>query len=88
MKVKINNEWYDLTDFDAYDDITNIGEVQDVDDAPDGNFDVATLEYAFTDCNPRCSDDSLTDSELWELQELMVHHACDVNPLHDGYIAE
>lgn len=30
-----------------------------IDDAPDGNFDVATLAYDFTDCNPRCSDDSL-----------------------------
>lgn len=59
-----------------------------IDDAPDGNFDIATLEYAFTDCNPRCSDDSLSEHELWELQELMIHHACDFNPLHDGYIAE
>ena len=59
-----------------------------IDDAPDGNFDIATLDYDFTDCNPRCSDDSLTDSELWDLRELMIHHACDFNPLHDGYIRE
>lgn len=58
------------------------------DAATDGNFDIATLEYEFTDCNPRCSDDSLTESELWELQELMIHHACDFNPLHDGYVRE
>lgn len=58
-----------------------------IDDAPDGNFDVATLAYDFTDCNPRCSDDSLSEHELWELQELMAHRACDFNPLHDGYIA-
>lgn len=57
-----------------------------IDDAPDGNFDIATLDYAFEDCHARCSDDSLTESELWELQELMEDHACDYNPLHDGYI--
>ena len=59
-----------------------------IDDAPDGNFDIATLDYDFTDCNPRCSDDSLTEAELWDLQELMVQHACDFNPLHDGYTRE
>ena len=59
-----------------------------INDAPDGNFDIATLDYDFTDCNPRCSDDSLTEAELWDLQELMVHHACDFNPLHDGYTRE
>lgn len=59
-----------------------------IDDAPDGNFDIATLDYAFDDCHARCSDDSLSESELRELQELMVHHACGFNPLHDGFIAE
>lgn len=59
-----------------------------IDDAPDGNFDIATLDYAFDSCQARCSDDNLTESELWELQELMVHHACDFNPLHDGYVRE
>ena len=58
-----------------------------IDDAPDGNFDVATLEYDFTDCNPRCSDDRLSEHELWELQELMEETAAGFNPLHDGYIA-
>ena len=59
-----------------------------IDDAPDGNFDIATLDYSFVDTNPRCSDDSLTESALWDLQELMLHHACDFNPLHDGYTRE
>lgn len=59
-----------------------------IDDAPDGNFDIATLDYSFVDTIPRCSDDSLPESELWDLQELMLHHACDFNPLHDGYIRE
>lgn len=59
-----------------------------IDDAPDGNFDIATLDYSFEDCRARCSDDSLSEHEMWELQELMVHHACDFNPLHDGFIAE
>jgi len=52
--------------------------------AVDGNFDIATLDYSFEDCQARCSDDTLSESELWELQELMVHHACGFNPLHDG----
>lgn len=59
-----------------------------IDDASDGNFDIATLYYSFEDCHARCSDDTLSESELWELQELMIHHACDVNPLHDGYTRE
>lgn len=59
-----------------------------IDDAPDGNFDIATLDYTFEDCQARCSDDSLSEHEMWELQELMIHHACDYNPLHDGFIAE
>lgn len=59
-----------------------------IDDASDGNFDIATLEYDFTDCNPRCSDDSLSEHELWALQELMEEAAAGFNPLHDGYIAE
>lgn len=59
-----------------------------IDDAPDGNFDVATLEYAFTDCSPRCSDDSLSEHELWDLQELMEEAAAGFNPLHNGFIAE
>lgn len=59
-----------------------------VDDAPDGNFDIATLDYAFEHCQARCSDGTLSESELWELQELMIHHACDFNPLHDGFIRE
>lgn len=57
-----------------------------IDDAPDGNFDIATLDYAFEDCYVRCSDDTLTESELWDLKELMEDRACNVNPLHDGYI--
>lgn len=59
-----------------------------IDDAPDGNFDIETLDYSFVDTNPRCSDDTLSESELWEWQELMIHHACDFNPLHDGFIRE
>lgn len=59
-----------------------------VDGAPDGNFDIATLDYSFEDCQARCSNDTLSESELWELQELMIHHACDFNPLHDGYVRD
>lgn len=59
-----------------------------IDDAPDGDFDIETLDYSFVDTNPRFSDDTLSESELWELQELMIHHACDFNPLHDGYTRE
>lgn len=50
--------------------------------------DPNSVDYTFDDTNPRCSDDSLTESELWDLQELMLHHACDFNPLHDGYTRE
>lgn len=56
-----------------------------IEDASDGNFDIATLDYSFEDCQARCSDDSLTESELWDLKELMEDRACDFNPLHDGY---
>ena len=73
---------------DTNDNWASIEVLGAIDDAPDGNFDIATLDYTFTDCNPRCSDDSLTDSELWDLRELMIHHACDFNPLHDGFIRE
>lgn len=59
-----------------------------IDDAPDGNFDIATLDYAFEDCHACCSDDTLTESELWDLKELMEDRACDFNPLHDGYVRE
>jgi hypothetical protein len=59
-----------------------------IDDAPDGNFDVATLEYDFTDARGYFSDDDLTEDDETDLKELMVHHACNFNPLHDGYIAE
>lgn len=31
-----------------------------IDDAPDGNFDIETLDYSFVDTNPRCSDDTLS----------------------------
>lgn len=59
-----------------------------IDDAPDGNFDIATLDYSFEDCRARCSDETLTETERQELQELMIHHACGFNPLHNGFIAE
>ena len=59
-----------------------------IDDAPDDNFDIATLDYAFEGCHARCSDDTLTESELWDLKELMEDRACDFNPLHDGYTRE
>ena len=51
MKVQIANEWYDLTDFDHYTDLLELGEVQDTDGLPDGitltakTFD-ALQEYA------------------------------------------
>jgi len=62
MKVQINEAWYDLTDFDHYTDMLELGEVQDVDGLPDGidltagTFD-ALQEYA-----------SLSDDE----QEIML----------------
>lgn len=36
MQVKINNEWYDLSDFDSYEELEALGEIQDVDGLPDG----------------------------------------------------
>lgn len=81
--VNITWQWHD--DKGNWASIDVLGAIED---APDDNFDIATLDYAFDDCHARCSDDSLTESELWELQELMVHHACGFNPLHDGFIAE
>lgn len=59
-----------------------------IDDAPDDNFDIATLDYVFTDVTPRFSAGNLTDSEAWYLAEEMCERACDFHPLHNGYIAE
>lgn len=81
--VNITWQWHD--DKGNWASIEALGAI---DDAPDGNFDIATLDYTFEDCQARCSDDSLSEHEMWELQELMIHHACDYNPLHDGFIAE
>ena len=50
--------------------------------------DPNSIDYTFDDCQARCSDDSMTEAELWELQELMIHHACAYSPLRDGFIAE
>ena len=34
MEVKINNEWYDLSDFDSYEELEALGEIQDADGIP------------------------------------------------------
>ena len=59
-----------------------------IDDAPDGNFDIATLDYSFVDVICNFSNDRLTYDERHEPCELMEERACNFNPLHDGYIAE
>lgn len=59
-----------------------------IDDAPDGNFDIATLDYSFVDTTPHFSDETLTETECQELHELMDETAAGFNPLHNGYIAE
>ena len=59
-----------------------------IEDAPDGNFDIETLDYSFVDTNPRFSDATLTETERQELHELMDEYAAGFNPLHDGYITE
>lgn len=59
-----------------------------IDDAPDGNFDIETLDYSFVDTNPRFSDETLTETERQELHELMDECAAGFNPLHNGYIRE
>lgn len=47
---------------DTNDNRASIETLGAIDDAPDGNFDIATLDYAFTDCSPHCSD---VQHELW-----------------------
>lgn len=59
-----------------------------IDDAPDGNFDIATLDYSFDEAECWFSDDDLTEDDAFDLRELMIHRACDFNPLHDGYVRE
>jgi len=57
-----------------------------IEDAPDGDFDIATLDYSFVDTNPHFSDDGLPEEERQELHELMDACAAGFNPLHDGFI--
>ena len=59
-----------------------------IDDAPDGNFDLATLDYSFVDTIPHFSDDTLSEENRRELHELMDECAAGFNPLHDGFIRE
>lgn len=59
-----------------------------IDDAPDGNFDIATLDYSFVDTNTHFSDDTLSEEKRRALHELMEDRACNYNPLHDGYTRE
>ena len=59
-----------------------------IEDAPDGNFDIATLDYSFVDTIPHFGNDGLSDAERKELHELMEETAAGFNPLHDGYIRE
>jgi hypothetical protein len=59
-----------------------------IDDAPDGNFDIATLDYFFVDTIPHFSDDTLSEENRRELHEMMDECAAGFNPLHDGFIAE
>ena len=35
MQVKINNEWYDVADFDSYEDMEQLGEIEETNDIPD-----------------------------------------------------
>lgn len=59
-----------------------------IDDAPDGNFNIETLDYSFVDTNPRFSVDPFTETERQELHELMDECTAGFNPLHDGYTLE
>lgn len=59
-----------------------------IDDAPDGNFDIATLDYSFVDTIPHFSDDTLSEENRRELHEMMDECAAGFNPLHDGFIRE
>lgn len=59
-----------------------------IDDAPDGNFDIATLDYSFVDTIPHFSDDALSEDNRRELHEMMDECAAGFNPLHDGFIRE
>ena len=36
MQVKVNNEWHYITDFDGYEEVEALGEIQDADGIPAG----------------------------------------------------
>lgn len=36
MQVKINNEWYDIADFNSYEDMKQLGEIEETDGIPEG----------------------------------------------------
>lgn len=57
-----------------------------IDDAPDEDFDIETLDYSFVDTNPHFSDDGLSEEERQELHELMDECAAGFNPLHNGCV--
>lgn len=59
-----------------------------IDDSPAYHFDPNTLDYNLVDCRAQCSDDSLTESELWELQSLMEDRASRFHPATYGYTRE
>lgn len=50
--------------------------------------DPNSVDYTFADASARFSDDTLTTKEEWELQELMIHHACDYNLKYNPYTVE
>ena len=59
-----------------------------IDDAPDGNFDMRTLDYTFDEAECWFSDEDFTKAEGIDLRALMIERACGFNPLHDGYTLE
>lgn len=81
--VNITWQWYD--DKGNWASIEVLGAI---DDAPDGNFDIATLDYSFVDTIPHFSDDTLSEENRRELHEMMDECAAGFNPLHDGFIRE
>ena len=36
MQVKVNNKWYYITDFDSYNEVLDLGEIEETEGIPDG----------------------------------------------------
>lgn len=76
--VNITWQWHD--DKGNWASIEVLGAI---DDAPDGNFDIATLDYSFVDTIPHFSDDTLSEENRRELHDA---HGPGIQRLHNGRI--